>query len=188
MAENRRRDTSERPSGPFAPPANGRLASSLYQVLRKLAAHKMRLERVNYTLKPTALVHEAFLKFAEASGSAWQDREHFLAVAARVMHHVLVGHACSHGADERAAGSLQVAFNEKLLSGKGPITDVLIIDEALTRLAESDARQAEILKLHFFSDMTFEEIGGALGISCRTVKRDWSMARAWLRGELSRRK
>jgi RNA polymerase sigma-70 factor (ECF subfamily) len=189
MAESRLKDTSRRPSGPSVPEEEGRLASSLYKELHKLAARKMRFERINHTLQPTALVHEAYLKLAEVSRSIWRDRAHFLAVAARVMRHILVDHARAHGAGKRGTGAIQVSLEENLLSRKGPGTDVLAVDEALTRLGTLDARQAEILELHFFdffAGMTFEEIAAALGISPRTVKRDWSMARAWLRGALSK--
>jgi RNA polymerase sigma-70 factor (ECF subfamily) len=187
MSESRRKETSERPSGSSAQKSEASLASTLYRELHKLASHKMRFERINRTLHPTALVHEAYLKLAGASKSIWQDRAHFLAVAARVMRHILVDHARAQGAGKRGAGAMQVTFDENLLSRKGPGADVLAVDEALTRLARLDARQAEILELHFFAGMTFEEIAAVLSVSPRTVKRDWSMARAWQRGELSKR-
>ena len=159
--------------------------SSLYKELHNLAARKMRFERVNHTLRPTALVNEAYLRLAEASNSIWEDRPRFLAVAASVMRHILVDHARSHGAGKRGAGALPVTFDENLISTKNPRADVLAVDEALTRLAEFDPRQAKILEMHFFAGMTFDEIATQLGISSRTVRRDSTMAQAWLRQELS---
>ena len=161
-------------------------APSLYRELHKLAARQMRFERVNHTLQPTALVNEAYIRLAEASGSVWQDRAHFLAVAAHVMRHVLVDHARSHGADKRGAGAVQVTLDDNLVATTDSPADVLAVDEALTRLAQFDTQQAEILELHFFAGMTFEEIAAALGISTRTAKRDSNMARAWMKSELSK--
>jgi RNA polymerase sigma-70 factor, ECF subfamily len=161
------------------------LSTSLYQELRRLAARKMRSERVSHTLQPTALVHEAYLKLAETSNSAWGDRPRFLATAACVMRHILVDHARSHNAGKRGAGLNQVTFNEDLIAAKDGATDVLALDEALNRLAVFDPKQAAILEMHYFAGMTFEEIADATGSSTRTVKRESSMARAWLRAELS---
>jgi RNA polymerase sigma factor (TIGR02999 family) len=162
------------------------IAPSLYQELHKLAARKMRMERANHTLQPTALVNEAYLRLAEAPISIWEDRAHVLAVAAHVMRHILVDHARSHGADKRGAGAVQVTLDDNLMATTGAAADVLAVDEALTRLAQFDARQAAILEFHFFAGMTFEEIAAALGISIRTAKRDSNMARAWMKIELAK--
>ncbi len=161
-------------------------APSLYQALHKLAAQKMRFERANHTLQPSALVNEAYIRLAEESGSVWCNRAHFLALAARAMRHILVDHARAHGADKRGAGVVQVTLDEHLVATTGITADVLAVDDALSRLAQLDTRQAEILELHFFAGMTFEEIATALGISVRTAKRDSSMARAWMKSELSK--
>jgi len=165
--------------------AGGGLASSLYRELHQIAARKMRFERVNHTLQPTALVHEAWLRLANSAAPPWPDCAHFRAAAAQTMRHILVDHARARGADKRGAGALQVTLDEKLASSTRQDTDVLIVDEALKRLGHLDARQAEILEMHFFADMTFDEIAATLDISIRTVKRDWTMARAWLHQELS---
>ena len=168
------------------PDAGHDLAASLYQELHRLAAGKMRFERQNHTLQPTALVNEAYLRLADGSGSMWQDRSRVLGLAANVMRHVLVDHARAHRAEKRGDGQLQVTFVEDMAGGGSSSTaDVLAIDEALTRLAEFDPRQEKVLEMHFFGGLTFEEIAVQLGISTRTVKRDWTMARAWLRQELS---
>jgi RNA polymerase sigma-70 factor (ECF subfamily) len=161
------------------------LSKTLYQELRRLAAGKMHYERGGHTLQPTALVNEAYLRLADYHDSMWKDRAKVLGVAAHVMRHILVDHARAHRADKRGAGAVQVTFDENLeITGRSAV-DVLAVDEALMRLAGFDPRQAQILELHFFAGLTFEEIALQLGVSERTVKRDWTMARAWLRQELS---
>lgn len=184
MAKNEQ-DESPQTSPPPDPTREVDLSTSLYQELRHLAARKMRSERVGHTLQPTALVHEAYLKLTEASNSAWGDRPRFLATAACVMRNILVDHARSHNAGKRGAGLNQVTFNEDLIAAKDGGTDVLALDDALNRLAIFDPKQAAILEMHYFAGMTFEEIAEATGSSTRTVKRESSMARAWLRRELS---
>lgn len=162
------------------------LASSLYEELHRLAAIKMRFERGNHTLQPTALVNEAYLRLEDCSNSIWADRAQVLGVAATVMRHILVDHARAHRAGKRGDGALRVTLDEGLFAAAPTSTvDVLAVDEALTRLQEFDSRQARILEMHFFGGLTFEEIASQLGIATRTVKRDWTMARAWLRHELS---
>jgi RNA polymerase sigma-70 factor, ECF subfamily len=162
------------------------IAPSLYRELRRLAARKMRFERGNHTLQPTALVNEAWLRLADAPDSVWRDRSHFLALAAREMRHILVDHARAHCADKRGAGAIQVTLDDGLVATSRSPADVLAVDEALSNLSHLDPRQAEILELHFFAGMTYEEIAAALGISTRTVKRDSQMARAWIKSELSK--
>lgn len=161
-------------------------SSSLYAELRNLAARRMRFERPDHTLQTTALVHEAYLRLAGAVPPSYADRVHFLAAAAQVMRHVLVDHARSRKSRKRGAGGVQVSLDEGLLATPGSSIDVLMIDEALNRLAAMDARQANIVEMHFFAGMTFEEIASELNIALRTAKRDWAMARAWLHDELSR--
>jgi RNA polymerase sigma-70 factor (ECF subfamily) len=161
------------------------VGSSLYGELHRLAAAKMRFERGNHTLQPTALVHEAYLRLADRNEPLGSDRIQVLGLAAHIMRNILVDHARTHQAAKRGAGAVQVTLDEGLAAAPGSMVDVLAVDDALTRLAEFDPRQAEILELHFFAGLTFEEIALQLGVSARTVKRDWSMARAWLRQELS---
>jgi len=162
------------------------LAPSLYRELHKIAVRKMRFEHANHTLQPTALVNEAYLRLAPASISLWQDRAHFLALAARAMRNILVDHARSHRALKRGSGAVQVTLDDKFEAATGSVVDVLAVDAALTRLAKLDIRQADILELHYFAGMTFEEIAAALGISVRTAKRDSNMARAWMKSEFSK--
>jgi RNA polymerase sigma-70 factor (ECF subfamily) len=162
------------------------LAASLYQELHRLAVGKMRFERGNHTLQPTALVNEAYLRLGSGSDSMWQDRTRVLGLAANVMRHILVDHARAHRAGKRGDGQVQVTLIEEMVAGVSSSTvDILAVDEALTRLAAFDSRQEKILEMHFFAGLTFEEIALQLDISTRTVKRDWTMARAWLRQQLS---
>lgn len=161
--------------------------NSLYKELRKIAAAKMRNERGNHTLQPTALVHEVYMRLADQNHSAWQDRRRILAVAAHAMRNILVDYARARTSEKRGAGAIQVTLDEGAVSTKGSIADVLAVDEALSRLAEFDARQAQVMEMHFFGGLTFEEIAVELGVSSRTIKRDWMMARAWLLGQLRKK-
>ncbi|WP_263366531.1 ECF-type sigma factor [Edaphobacter bradus] len=166
-------------------PREAALSTTLYQELHRLAVRKMHYERGGHTLQPTALVNEAYLRLADCYDSVCKDRAKLLGMAAHVMRHILVDHARAHRADKRGGGAVQITFDENLeVAGRSGV-DVLAVDEALTRLAEFDPRQARILELHFFAGLTFEEIALQLGVSERTVKRDWTMARAWLRQELA---
>lgn len=186
MATRRQEDPPGLPSSPLAPEASQDLAASLYRELHRLAVGKMRFERKDHTLQPTALVNEAYLRLVDRSDSMWQDRSRVLGLAANVMRHILVDHARARNAGKRGDGQLQVTLVEDLAGGEGSSTaDVLAVDEALTRLNTFDPRQAKILEMHFFGGLTFEEIALQLSVSTRTVKRDWTMARAWLRHELS---
>ena len=168
------------------PEAGHDLTSSLYQELHRLAAGKMRFERGNHTLQPTALVNEAYLRLSGCSDSMWQDRTRVLSAAANVMRQILVDYARAHNAGKRGDGQLQVTLVEDVIAATTTSTaDILAVDEALNRLAQFDARQAQILEMHFFAGLTFEEIAVQFGVSTRTVMRDWTMARAWLRQQLS---
>jgi RNA polymerase sigma-70 factor, ECF subfamily len=162
------------------------LEVSLYRELRKIASAKMRFERGNHTLQPTALVHEAYMRLAGESSSAWSDRPRILALAAHTMRNILVDHARAHDAGKRGAGAVQVTLNEDVAKSTDNLVDVLAVDEALTRLASFDVRQARVLELHFFAGLNFEEIAGELAVSARTIKRDWTMARAWLHCQLEK--
>jgi RNA polymerase sigma-70 factor (ECF subfamily) len=183
MASRRQEDPPRLPS---TPESGHDLASSLYQELHRLAVGKMRFERGNHTLQPSALVNEAYLRLVDGSDSMWTDRSRVLGIAANVMRRILVDHARARNAGKRGDGQLQVTLVEDMAGGTSSSTaDVLAVDEALTRLAEFDPRQARVLEMHFFGGLTFEEIAQQLDVSLRTVKRDWTMARAWLRQELS---
>jgi RNA polymerase sigma factor (TIGR02999 family) len=166
-----------------------RLIPQVYGELRRLAAHYMRLERGNHTLQPTALVNEAYTRLVQQPQIPWQNRAHFFATASQLMRHILVDHARARRAGKRGGVHRQVTLDDSLLPSpeQAPqrTIDVLILDQALENLAQFDPRQARIVELHFFGGLTFAEIALVLKVTERTVKRDWSMARAWLKGELS---
>jgi RNA polymerase sigma-70 factor, ECF subfamily len=163
-----------------------RLAPLVYAELRRAASRHMRRERANHTLQATALVNEAWLRLMDQPDRSWENRAHFFAVASRIMRQILVDHARKRLAEKRGGPQQQVPLNEPLLAtGRDPV-DILALDEALERFKAIDARGSRILELHFFGGLSFDETALVLDISARTVKRDWSMARAWLHGELSK--
>jgi RNA polymerase sigma-70 factor, ECF subfamily len=165
--------------------AEARLIPHVYQELRRVAGAYMRRERPDHTLQPTALVHEAYAHLVDHPQAQWHGRAHFLATAAQVMRHILVDHARARQAGKRGGVQQQVTLDEGLLSETNRTVDVLFVHEALERLSAFDPRQGRVVELHFFGGLTFEEIAVVLGISERTAKREWSMARAWLRKELA---
>jgi RNA polymerase sigma factor (TIGR02999 family) len=166
--------------------AEARLVPLVYEELRRLAAHRMRAERRDHTLQPTALVHEAYLKLIEQRRVNWQSRSHFYCLAARMMRRVLVDHAREMKASKRDGGQ-KIPLEPSLTYAEEKPRELLALDEALGRLAGRDPRQAQIVELRFFSGRSEEEIAAILGISTRTVKRDWRVARAWLYAELSKK-
>jgi RNA polymerase sigma-70 factor (ECF subfamily) len=163
-----------------------RLAPQIYKELRRLAAHYMRLERVNHTLQPTALVNEAYIRLVQQPPIPWQGRVHFFAVASHLMRHILVDHARARQADKRGGIQHQVSLYDDVLPTHEKSIDVLALHEALEHLMNFDPRQGRIVELHFFGGLTFDEIALVLHVSERTAKRDWNMARTWLKRELSR--
>lgn len=168
------------------PAAADRLFRALYGELHRRAARAMRRQGAGHTLQTTALVHEAYLRLAGRRGLAWQDRGHFLGVAARAMRHVLVDHARARGTAKRGGGArlvtLVTADAPAAESGSG--VELLALHEALARLAALDPDQARLVELRYFGGLTVEETAEALGISRATVKREWAIARGWLRREL----
>lgn len=168
--------------------AESELADLVYDELHARARQYMRRERPDHTLQPTALVHEAFLKLMQGQDIEWQSRAHFLAVASTVMRRILVDHARARRAEKRPGGKHQVDMAEGIAAENPRTEQVLILDEALTRLSEMDPRQGRLVELIYFGGLTEEEAAEALGISTRTVKRDWASARAWLHAQLRRRR
>lgn len=167
--------------------AESRLAELVYDELHARAYQYMRRERADHTLQPTALVHEAFIKLLHGQKVEWQSRAHFLAVACTVMRRILVDHARRHRAGKRPDGKQQVELNEQHGANRPGIEEFLALDEALTRLSNMDARQGRMVELIYFGGLTEEETAEAIGVSVRTVKREWASARAWLQSELRRR-
>jgi RNA polymerase sigma-70 factor, ECF subfamily len=162
-----------------------KLVPLVYDEMRRLAGRYMRRERTNHTLQATALVHEAYLKMVEQR-SDWRSRAHFFGVAAQVMRHVLIDHARGHTRMKRGGAKEAMALDEALVFSPEKSEELLAVDEALERLAKLDPRQAKVVEMRFFGGLTVEETAEALGISPITVKRDWSLARAWLYGDLER--
>ena len=155
-----------------------------YDSLRAIANRYLEREGGYHTLQPTALVHEAYLRLARRDEIDWQGRTHFLAIAAREMRRVLVDHARAAGALKRGARERRISLHEGLAQGGAANLEVLALDEALSRLASLCPRQARIAELRIYAGMLPREIGDVVGVSERTVKRDWRMARAWLAREL----
>jgi len=155
----------------------------VYEELRGLAARKMRGERPSHTLQTTGLVHEAFLRLV-AMEVSWNDRAHFLRVAAQCMRRILVDHARARGSARRGGAGARVTLDEAAIVSPSPPADLLALDEALTRLAQLDARKSEVIELCFFGGLTQEETASAMGVSRATVERELRQARAWLYREL----
>lgn len=160
------------------------LVVSLYSELRHLASRYLRRERSDHTLQTTALVHEAYLRLAGQREVRWKNREQFLGVAAQLMRRILVDYSRGHDAKKRGK-SFEIVFLEEAAGvSKGKASDVIALDEALTRLAEFDPQQAQLVELRFFGGLSIEEAAGVLGVSRTTVKRNWNVSKAWLAREL----
>ena len=163
--------------------AESALFDLVYDELRKLAANKMYGERSGHTLQTTALVHEAYLRLVRQDNLQFNTRQHFFAIAAQTMRRILVDHARARLAEKRGGGNL-TNLDECAIVSPEPSAELVALDDALRRLAEFDSRQAKIVEMRFFAGMDEVEIGEVLGVSSRTVKRDWTIAKAWLYGEL----
>lgn len=159
----------------------------VYDELRRLAGRCMKSERREHTLQATALVNEAYIRLVDMKIS-WQDRAHFFAVAARLMRRLLVDHARAHHRAKREGDAVKVSLDDAIEISSGPASNVIAIDEALTRLAEFDQRKSEILELRYFGGLSNEEVAEALGVSRATVQRDLRLAKAWLTRELKHSK
>jgi RNA polymerase sigma-70 factor (ECF subfamily) len=156
------------------------LLTLVYDELRKIASQYLRKERSDHTLQPTALVHEAYLKLVDISGISWQSRAHFFAVASNVMRQILVDHARARLTEKRGKDSQRIALEDAIGISDKPDVDLIILDEALKQLAEFDEQQDRIVELRFFGGLTIEETAHVLKISPATVKREWTIAKAWL--------
>lgn len=161
-----------------------RLLPLVYGELRNLASRHLRRERPDHTLQATALVHEAYLKLVDASRVDWQGRTHFFALAAKVVRQILIQHARTQGAKKRGRDWRRISLAQGIAISTSQEIDLLDLDEALNRLAEIHGRQARVVELRFFGGLSVEEAAAALGVSERTVKGDWKVARAWLRSQM----
>ncbi|MBS1793733.1 MAG: sigma-70 family RNA polymerase sigma factor [Acidobacteria bacterium] len=156
----------------------------IYDELRRVAANQLRNERGDHTLQATALVHEAYLRLLEQRAVDWRNRAHFFSIAAEMMRRILVNYAVRRSAQKRGDGAARLSLEEAAgLSGEKDL-DLVALDDALKRLAEYDETQARIVELRFFGGLTIEETAEVLEISDSTVKREWRMAKAWLRAQL----
>lgn len=173
-----------RHAGEDRPEITSRVFEALYQELRGLAGGLLRPERSGHTLRPTALVHEAFSRLVDQQSIDWQGRAHFMAIAGRTMRRVLVDHARKHGARKRGGGLNRVTLTDALSTGDQEL-ELLELDHALTKLADKSERAAQVAELKVFGGLSGEEISEALGVSRRTVTGDWTFARMWLARELS---
>jgi RNA polymerase sigma factor (TIGR02999 family) len=160
------------------------VSSILYSELRRQAAHYMRRRRPGETLQTTALVHETFMRLAGAHQVDWQDRRHFLAVAARTMRRLLVDLARAQGTAKRGARAVHLPVEPNVAVGGPHPLDLIALDQALETLAALDARKVRVIELRFFAGLTVEETAHVLDVSADTVARDWRMARTWLLREL----
>jgi len=164
-----------------------RLVPLIHGELHRLAHRYMRRERAGHTLQTSALVNEAYLRLVDAGRIEWRDRAHFFAVSANLMRRILVDFARSRGYQKRGGNVQKLEFDDARIPSPRRSADLVALDDALTALAEFDPREARVVELRFFGGLSEEETGEALGISSRTVKRDWALAKAWLTRELKRK-
>jgi len=165
--------------------SRNRLFDAVYDELRRMARGLMKDERSDHTLRPTALVHEAFVRMVEEEGLSWENRAHFFGIAARAMHRILVDHARERAALKRGGGLTRVSLSDRIIPGVDGACDLLIIHDALDRFAALDERAAKVAEMRVFAAMTSKEVAHFLGISRRTADGDWITARSWLSRELS---
>jgi RNA polymerase sigma factor (TIGR02999 family) len=164
--------------------ADSRLIAVVYEDLRRVARRRLRAERADHSLAPTALVHEAYLRLVDLRRVHWQNRAQFFAIAARVMRQILVDHARAHAAAKRGGPGWKLPLGDAVGATAPPDVDLLDLDAALGKLATINPRLGDLVVLRFFGGLTVEEAADALGLSPATVKRDWTRARAWLFREL----
>ena len=163
-----------------------KLIPIVYDELRRQASRYLRRERAGHTLQTTALIHEAYVRLVDQKNVQWQNRAQFFGIAAQLMRRILVDHARAKHRAKRGGSNIKVSLTDAMALTKDPNQNLLEIDEALTRLAAIDEQQSKIVELRFFSGLSVEETATALEISPATVKRDWSVAKAWLHREIER--
>jgi RNA polymerase sigma factor (TIGR02999 family) len=164
--------------------AIGRVVTLVYEELERVARRQLAREQAGHTLDTGALVHEAYLKLEQLDRIEWRSREHFLAMAARLMRRILIDYAAARRAEKRGGAAVRVALEPSVAAVEERSEELLALDEALRRLEQLDARQSRIVECRFFAGMGVEETAAALDLSPATVKRDWVAARAWLNREL----
>ena len=162
-----------------------RLMPFVYDELRRLARSFLARERDGHTLQPTALVNEAYLRLVDQTRVEWQNRAHFYGIASRMMRRVLIDHARAHVTDKRGGGAVRLSLEDVQLPAEQRAASLVALDEALGRLAAMDERKCRVVEMRFFGGLSDEEIAEVLGVTTRTVLRDWKKARLWLYRELS---
>lgn len=157
----------------------------VYDELRRLARHYLKNERTDHSLQPTALVHEVYLRLMGQRNVLWKSRAHFFSVAAQMMRRILIDHAKGLRRNKRGAGAIKLSLDEVIILTDGGAIDLIALDEALTKLSVIDQRKSRVVELRYFGGMSVDETAEILGVSHKTVMREWAMARAWLYRELS---
>jgi len=160
--------------------AREKLMPLIYEELRRRAAVYLSRERVDHTLQPTALVHEAYLRLVGQDRLVWQNRAHFYGIAAQMMRRILVDHARSRQRGKRFGGAVKVPLDEAVGASRSPDCDLLMLDQALDELTSIDPRQGQIVELRYFGGLSESEVADVLAISRSTVTREWQIARGWL--------
>ena len=190
MAEDARHDITEmlREWSGGNPAALERLLPLVYKELHRQAASYLRRERIDHTLQATALINEAYMKLIDQKSIDFENRTHFFAISARLMRQILVDHARTKKRDKRGGPeSGKVEFDEALhVEVDAQNVDLIALDDALTRLGKMDQKQARLVELRYFSGLSLDETADALGVSRATAARDWNVAKAWLKRELTR--
>jgi RNA polymerase sigma factor (TIGR02999 family) len=164
--------------------ATDRFIRSVYNEMHALAARYMRSERSDHTLQPTALVNETYLRLFSQQQVEFEDRAHFFATAAVVMRRILIDHARQRAAAKRDCGKERVDYCDVIAAVEPHVEELLMLDEALNRLAELDSRQAKVVELIYFGGLDESEVAAVFGVCLRTIRRDWRCARAWLQTQL----
>ncbi|MBL8877822.1 MAG: sigma-70 family RNA polymerase sigma factor [Phycisphaerales bacterium] len=164
-----------------------RLLPLVYEELRALAGNFFREERADHTLQPTALVHEAFVKLMGTPEVHWDDRKHFMTIAATAMRRILIDHARRRDAEKRGSGWGRISLHPDLAQSSRAEADIIALDDVLSRLAELNEKHARIVELRFFGSLTLAEVAEVMDVSTATVERDWRLIRAWLAVELDER-
>ena len=163
-----------------------RLTPLVYGELRRMAHRFMLRERPDHTLQSSALVNEAYIRLIDCRQVGWQNRAHFFGIAAQMMRQILIDHARSHARAKRGGALRQVSFEETALVSEERAAELIALDDALTSLAAFDLSKSRIVELRFFGGLTNEEVGEVMGMSLRTIEREWRKAKAWLRREISK--
>src|SRR5262245_29869225 len=161
------------------------LAPAVYAELRRMAADQISAERAGHTLQPTALVHEAYLRLVDQRTVGWKSRSQFFCLAAQAMRRILVDHARTRGRLKRGGDRERTPLDGVVGVLEERAEDLVALDEALGRLAAIDPQKARVVELRFFAGLTSQQTADLLSVSLRTVERDWTMARAWLRGQIA---